>query len=435
MKIGIIAAIGIGLIALVVGGVALYMLYAQNIELRKLIHMQSATLGSLSSNVSRIREGVKNVSEGLNKFSSKVSTLNKKVQDLETVLNNLKGELATLKSNISNLKEGINESIDSLTSLIKSTRYPLSITDALGRSVTISHKPERIISTAPAITEILFLIGAGKQVVGVDQFSNYPPLVKQLKQNGSLKVIGGFSTINVEAILKLKPDLIIMTTGVQLKYAKVLTDMGLTVYVIKTGSVSDIFEDILTIGLITGHQNKAAKVVQEMSTIILDAREKVIDYLNQTGGNKVRVYYEIYPDYWTFGSGSFINDLIELAGGINIFSNVTRPYFIASPESVMKANPEVILVNYNYGQFGKPDKLLQRLKDRSGWGNITAFKLGRAYVISGELEDIIDRPGPRVAIAVDALAHILYPKAFGVVVPEVINESVLMSWGIPTSLG
>ena len=147
------------------------------------------------------------------------------------------------------------------------------------------------------------------------------------------------------------------------------------------------------------------------------------------------MYYEIYPDYWTIGSGSFINDLLQLAGGVNIFSNVTRPYFVASPESIVKANPEVVLVNYNYGQFGPPSKLIQRLRSRPGWSNLTAFKEGKVYVISKGLEDIIDRPGPRAALAVDALAHILYPDAFGVKVPEVINGTVLESWGVPTSLG
>ena len=429
------AAIGIGLIALIVSGVALYMLYAQSLEIRKLIHMQSAALSNLSSNVSKIREGVKNVSGGLKKFSSRVAAIDEKVQDLEAVLKNFRSELRTVKGNVSDLAGSINESIASLKSMIQESRYPFSITDALGRSVTINHKPLRIVSTAPSVTEMLFLIGGGKQVVGVDQFSNYPPIVQQLRKNGTLKVVGGFSTLNIEAILKLKPDLVVMTSGVQLKYAKELSDMGVTVYVVKTETVSDIFEDVLTLGLITGHQDNAAKVVQDMSNIILNTRGKVLNYLNQTGGKEAKVYYEIYPDCWTIGSGSFINDLIQLAGGVNIFSNVTRPYFIASPESVVKANPGVILVNYNYGQFGPPNKLLQRLEKRPGWGNITAFENDRAYVISGLLEDIIDRPGPRVAIAIDALAHILYPQAFSVKVPEVINESVLKAWGVPTSIG
>ena len=435
MRGGMVAAVALGIIALILSSSALYMLYVQNSELRDLISMQSSTLSGLSSNVSKLSGNVRNVSNGLSKFSSIIAAVNKKVKGLELIMKNLREELRNVKGNVSFLARDVNKSISSLKLMIEESRYPISVTDALGRSVTIMHRPARIVSTAPSITEVLFLIGAGKQVVGVDEFSNYPPEVQQLKKNGTIKVVGGFSTLNIEAILKLRPDLVVMTSGVQLRYAKELSDMGIAVYVIKTESLSDIFEDILTLGLITSHQDRAVKVVQEMSTIILKARERVLNYLNQTGGKKVRVYYEIYPDYWTIGSGSFINDLLQLAGGINIFSNITHPYFVASPESIVKANPEVILVNYNYGQFGPPSKLVQRLRSRPGWSNLTAFKEGRIYVISTELEDIIDRPGPRAALAVDALAHILYPNAFGVKVPEVINGTVLKSWGIPTSLG
>jgi len=428
-------AIAVGLIALIISGVALYMIHIQNAALRELINMQSATLSRLSSNVSKIREGVRSVGKGLSNFSSRISAINERVRNLENVLKSFRGELSSVKGDVNALAQSVNKSISKLRSLMAELRYPISVTDALGRSVTITHKPVRIVSTAPSVTEILFIIGAGKQVVGVDRYSNYPPIVQQLKKNGTLKVVGGFSTLSIEAILRLKPDLVVMTTGVQLRYAKELSDMGITVYVIKTSRVSDIFDDILTLGLITGHHDEAVKVVQEMSNIILNVREKVSAYLSKAGGRKVSVYYEIYPNYWTVGKGSFINDLIQLADGVNIFANITRPYFIASPESVVKANPSVVLINYNYGQFGTPDKLIHRLESRPGWHNITAFKHGRAYVVSDGLEDMVDRPGPRVAIAIDALAHILYPQAFGVKVPEVINETVLETWGVPTSIG
>ena len=459
--------LGVAIIALILSFVALGFMYWQNQSLKSLIAKQNEELNKLAqklgsieknlasnsgkiedigqkvssvasevssvkSSVSSVASNLQSVRSGLNSVQSNVKKLSNTVKSVTAEVKSLAERLASVTSNVTLIQDQIKV----VQKQVESMRYPLTLTDALGRQVTIPYKPQRIVSTAPSITEILFLVGAGSNVVGVDKFSNYPPVVKELVKNGTIKVVGGFSTLNIEAILMLKPDIVFMTTGVQERYAKELAGMGVTVFVLPSRDMADVFSDILTVGLITGHFNKALKVVEEMRNIITSTRLKVEEYLNKTGGKPVKVYYEIYPDYWTVGRTSFINDIITLAGGVNIFENETTSYFVASPEAVIAANPDVILMNYNYGYFGTVNDLIKRITSREGWANITAIKDGRIYVFSGVAEDIMVRPGPRAALAIALMARVLYPQAFGItVVPHNINETVMQEWGIPTSLG
>jgi len=461
------AIMGVAIIALILSFVALGFMYWQNQTLKSLITKQNEELSKLTqklgsiekniasnsgkienigqkvsnvvnevssvkSSINNVAGNLQNVQSGLNKVQGSVNKLNNAVKSVSAEVESLAKRLAGVTSNVTLLQD----QIKTVQEKVEAMKYPLTLTDALGRQVTIPYKPNRIISTAPSITEILFLVGAGNNVVGVDKYSNYPPVVKELVKNGTIKIIGGFSTLNIEAILMLKPDIVFMTTGVQERYARELAGMGITVFVLPTKDLSDVFSDVLTVGLITGHFNKALKVVEEMRNIIISTRLKVEEYLNKTGSKPVRVYYEIYPDYWTIGRSSFMNDIITLAGGINIFRNETASYFVASPEAVIAANPDVILMNYNYGYFGSVNDLIKRITSREGWSNITAVKDGRIYVFSGVAEDVMVRPGPRSALAVALMARVLYPQAFGItVVPHNINETVMEEWGIPTSLG
>ena len=467
MKGSTAAVIAAVIVALIVSFIALGLVYQQNQFLKSMLSRQSQEIQKLSSElssvknyVSQVSSGINSVKAGLNSVKGELSNVKSSVSQVRSAVERVKGSVSNVEKRVGSLSTSITaimsevksvsqalakvstnvttlrSEIRTLKEQVASMRYPLILTDALGRQVTIPAKPTRIVSTAPSITEILFLVGAGKNVVGVDKYSNYPPIVKKLEKNGTIKIVGGFSTVNIEAILMLKPDIVFMTTGVQEKFARELAGMGITVFVLPSRSMADVFSDILTVGLITGHFDKALKVVQEMRNIITSTRLKVEEYLNKTGQKPVKVYYEIYPNYWTVGGPSFINDIITLAGGVNIFENESRAYFVASPEAVIAANPDVILMNYNYGYFGSVKSLIKKIMSREGWANITAVKKGRIYVFCGVAEDIMDRPGPRAALAVALMARVLYPQAFGIThVPHAINETVMQEWGIPTSLG
>lgn len=425
MKSGISSALALAVIALIVSGVVFAITYSQIQELKGIISGQQTKLDEISSSVNSASDKLTGLEKSVNVVSGRIS-------DLQATIQSMGERLASVEGKVSAFEGVINE----LRFMIEESRYPMTFVDATGRSVTISKKPERIVSTAPSITEILFLIGAGKYVVGVDQFSNYPSVVQELKDNGTLTVVGGYSTINIELILGLKPDLVLMDAGLQERFAKQLSDMGLTVLVLKSSTISDVFSNILLLGAITGQTDNALSLVSEMRNVISNTHAKVIQYLNSTGGHELKIYYEIFPDYWTVGGTSFINDIISLAGGINVFANETQAYFVVSPEAVIAADPDIIIMNYNYGYYGSAEDLVNRVASREGWGNITAIASRKVYVLSGELEDIIVRPGPRSAIAVAALARIMYPEAFGIKeVPTEINGTILQSWGISTDVG
>lgn len=400
-----------------------------------------SNLSMVNNAVNEVRSSISSTNEKLSKLESKVAhiedalaNVNKSIDITWSKLNELNRLLFTVATNVSKVSlkySKLERSLIMLKEYVTSLKYPMAVTDALGRQVIITHEPERIVSAAPSITEILFAIGAGDKVVGVDEYSNYPPVVRELVKNGTIEVIGGFSTINIEKIALLRPDVVFLTTGIQEKFIKELASMGITVYVLSDKSIEDVFTDILVIGVIVNKADNAVKLVEELKARLMKTYLIVHEYLNKTNTQTLKVYFEVYPDYWTIGRDSFINDIIVLAGGKNIFSDVETPYFPASPEEIIIRNPDVILTTAMYGSFGPPENLVDRIKSREGWSNITSVKEGRIYVFKGALEDIMVRPGPRVVIAVEVLARVLYPRAFNISsIPNVIDDSVVKSWGI-----
>ncbi len=385
--------------------------------------------GASKEDVQSIAESVQQIQEAIANLSQAVAELNTKISQAQ----GLSEAVQNLSSSIDSLREYVREEIARLK---EELRYPLTLTDALGRSVTFTSPPERVVCTAPSATEIVFAVGAGDLVVGVDQFSNYPPEVVEGKESGRIAVVGGYSTINVEKVVELRPDVVFMTPGVQEKYVKALENLGVKVFVLWEGSIGDIYRSILTAGLITNHFDEAASLVQKISERIAATHAAVMKYLNATGQPPLKVYYELSLDYWTVGSGSFINDVIALAGGVNIFANESMPYFQASPEAIIEADPDAIITTGMGGWFGPPQQIINKIVSRPGWGNITAVKEGRVYVLNGTLEDILVRPGPRIAAAVEVMARVLYPQAFGLSeVPNIINDTVAQEWGIDLGTG
>jgi iron complex transport system substrate-binding protein len=401
----------------------------ENQAIKNEINTVRENIDSLNDNINEIITGLSNLSTQLSGVSSNLTT---NFTNLGVVVENLSRELAEIKANFSELSYELGQ----LNEVIDSLKYPITLTDGLGRQVIIPYRPERVVSVAPSITEILFMIGAGDRVVGVDQFSNYPPEVVELVSNGTIEVVGGFTTINIEKILLLNPDVVFMTTGIQEDYALKLASMGVTVIVLPEGTLSDVFQSILTVGLVMDEFDNALTLIQDLRNRITRTYQKVQIWLNETGEEPVKVYYEVYPDYWTFGKDSFINDVIELAGGYNIFGDEELGYFVASPEAIIQENPDIILTTSMYGSFGPPEDLIARISSRPGWSDISAVVNGRIYVFTGSIEDILVRPGPRVVIAIEVLARILYPEAFGIAsVPSVVDDEVITDWGISLELG
>jgi iron complex transport system substrate-binding protein len=275
--------------------------------------------------------------------------------------------------------------------------YGITIIDDWGRTVTIEKKPERIVSLAPVNTEILFALGLGTNVVGVTDFCNYPAEAVNKEK------VGGMTTVSVEKVINLNPDLVVALNLNGEETVDIIDDY-FPVLVIdqqKVTRIEDVFTRIELVGKITGEEEQATALVAEL-------RGRVESITNQMEGKeKVKVAYIVWHDpLWVTGSGNFQNDPIEKAGGDNIFSDI-EDWGTVSVETLIERNPDVIIVSGGHGVAEmKPYEFImtdERL------AVINARKNGRVCSMDA---DIINRPGPRIVEALEAVAHCLQPDLF-----------------------
>jgi iron complex transport system substrate-binding protein len=269
----------------------------------------------------------------------------------------------------------------------------------MGREVTLKAVPRRIVSLAPSNTEVLFAVGAGDQVVGVTKYCNYPPEAQTREQ------IGGFAadTISVETIVALEPDLVLAIGESQRPVIEALEQVGIPVVALMASTFDDVYANIEQVGELTGHQEEATQVVAEMQKRV-DTVTTVVAAIPQE--ERLPVFWEIWDEpLMTAGPSTFAGQAIELAGGVNIFADVTEDYPQVSAEEVVKRNPAVILGPDTHGDKLTPEQVIQR----PGWDQIEAVQEGRIHLIQG---DIVSRPGPRLAEGLEAVAHALYPDLF-----------------------
>lgn len=255
-------------------------------------------------------------------------------------------------------------------------------------------KKLRIISLAPSTTEILFALGLNAEIVGVSTFCNYPPEA-QAKEK-----IGTFSQPNIEKILFLKPDLVFCTGLEQAPAVRALEQLRIKVYVSDPANFQDLFRSILDIGRLTQRESEAESLVAKIKAVIgeIGARVSVVPE-----DRRPRVFVEIWNEpLMTAGKDSFMNELIALAGGVNIAFDARRPYSYFNPECVIKRNPDFILLTYMVAAGNARDSL----KSRLGWEKISAVKNGRIY--NDISSDVLLRPGPRLAEGLRQLHKRLY---------------------------
>ena len=285
----------------------------------------------------------------------------------------------------------------------------ISVIDDVGRNVTITeYPPKRIVSLEPGCTEILFALGLGDKVVGVDEFSDYPPEVQERVKAGNLTVVGSFGgAFNVEAIMGLQPNLILATGGIQhlIGVIEELEGLGLPVVVIYPKGVDGVFSDILLVGEITGQMDEADSLVTNMGKRIRGVTDKTQNL------PRPRVYIEYFFNggYWSYGSESFASELIYMAGGINVFAGYAGKYLSTSTEEVLKADPELIIISK--GSMAEACGLSpEEIRERSAWNEVYAVRNDQIYEID---EDFIVRTSPRIVDGLEALAKIIHPEEFG----------------------
>jgi len=282
---------------------------------------------------------------------------------------------------------------------------PISVIDDVGRNVTITgYPPERIVSLAPSCTEILFALGLGDKVVGVDEFSDYPLEVQERVEAGDLTTVGSFAEISMELVVGLEPDLILATGGVQRVVVESLEGLGQPVVVLYPKKFAGILETISLVGKATGQIDEAEAIVADMQK----RAQEIVDKTQDAPRPRVYVEYFFNGGYWSFASESFTDELIYMAGGINVFSEFAKQYISTSTEEVLMTNPEIIIISK--GAMAISSGLTPEIiKERPGWSEIYAVQNDQIYEIE---ESIISREGPRLIEGLEELAKIIHPELF-----------------------
>ncbi len=265
--------------------------------------------------------------------------------------------------------------------------FPTNVTDHQGKSVTIAKRPERIVSIGPSNTEFLFALGAGDRVVAVDDFSDEPAAAKAKAKVGGVKP-------NVEKIVSLKADLVV-SLRISDGSLERIAGQGIPVLVMDARSIGDIARTAVALGTATG--TDGATLASSIDNGVEAIRAKT------AGVTKRRVFHEVDASdptkLFTAGPGSFINELIELAGGINVAAKATSPFPQISPEEVIKADPEIIVLG-DAGYGVTVDQVLAR----PGWSAITAVRTKRIVPADPNL---FHRAGPRIVQAAEEYLKIV----------------------------
>jgi len=265
-------------------------------------------------------------------------------------------------------------------------------TDEAGRRVTVPKDPRRIVSLAPSVTEILFALGLEERVVGVTEFSNYPP------EAADKPKVGSFVRLNAERILDLKPDLAVGTVdGNRLELVRLLEDAGVAVYAVNPQSVEGMIRTVAVLGTVCGVEEKGDALARHL-------RARLARVAERTGTSKrPRVFLQINTrPIMSVNRNTLHHDVIRLAGGDNVIADFAVPYPRVSLEEVLSRRPDVILISSmeRGGAFEEARKAWFR------WPSIPAVRTGRVHLIDS---DLIDRPSPRVIQGLEAMASLLHP--------------------------
>ena len=250
----------------------------------------------------------------------------------------------------------------------------------------------RYVSLAPSTTEILFALGVGEELVGVSTYCDYPP------EAHSKPTVGDFSQPNMEKIASLKPDRVFCTGLEQSPTIDSLKKLGMPVCVSNPMNLTELYDSIREIGALVNRPEKARELVDSMRRGVEECRAKAL-----RAGKRPKVFFEVWSNpLMTAGKGSFIDELIGIAGGINVCHETLRPYCRVSEETVIHNDPDVIVLLCMVD--ANP---VERLRKRLGWENISAVRNKRVY---NDIDrDTLARPGPRLVDGLRELQKRLYP--------------------------
>jgi iron complex transport system substrate-binding protein len=260
-------------------------------------------------------------------------------------------------------------------------------------SARSSSSGQRIVSLAPSVTETLFALGAGDEVVGVSQYCDYPPSVRQLPR------VGSFITPNIEAIAALRPTLVVgLATASDLREIRALRAMGIATLMVDDGSVAAIEQSIMAIGDHIGRGGHAHELVHALREQVDAVRQRLRDQPRRS----VLMVVGHQPMV-AVGRGTFLDELLTLADASNIAAVSDQAWPRLSVEYIIASRPEVILD----GQMGTDPST-----PGSFWSNYPTIPAVQNHRVLGYPDDPTLHPGPRIGITLDQLARLIHPAAF-----------------------
>jgi iron complex transport system substrate-binding protein len=271
--------------------------------------------------------------------------------------------------------------------------------DGAGQTIRLARPAQRIVSLAPSNTELLFAIGAGAQMVGRDEFSDYPEAAKALPA-----IATGMGKLNTEAVVALEPDLILAAEITSPDQVETLRGLGFTVFVvINPDDFEGLYGNVLSLGTLTGRGTQAQGLADELRDRVTAVGQKL-----SSATTSPRVFYELDgtdpTKPWTSGPGTFLDLLIRAAGGTNVGAVLSSQFAQISSEELVRQDPQVILLGDTaYGTT------IEGVSARAGWATMTAIKRKAVFPFD---DNLVSRPGPRMVDGLEQLARLIHPELF-----------------------
>jgi len=275
----------------------------------------------------------------------------------------------------------------------------IQIVDDLGRTLTLSAPATRIVSLIPAATEILFEIGAGDQVVGRTQYGTHPPEAIEVPD------VGAGIRPSAEVVLARAPDAVVLFAGADNRAAVAEFErLGIPTLALYHNSFRDLERNIERLGALSGHPAEAAETVARIRTELADVAALTRE------ATRISVYYDLWANPpITIGAGSYLDSLVRVAGGSNVFGDLPEPSPQVSLEAIVVRDPVLVLVPVESGSIRNSPA------ERQGWAVIPAVRDDRVRNVEA---DLLHRLGPRIGEAAVALAIAIHPELAGRLTPR-----------------
>lgn len=278
---------------------------------------------------------------------------------------------------------------------IPASTFPQTVTDSRGVRLDLAAPPRRIVSLSPGVTEMLFAVGAGAQVVATDRFSDYPTEAARTTKLD-------YSQPSAEAAVGLAPDLVIMTTRQESQVEQFRALRLPVLFMEEPRSLATVVESARLYGRITGHAAGGDRLAATLQARI----DRVTAQLPP--GDGPRVFYELSPELHTVAPESFIGSMLTLLRARNVAQGARTAFPQLSAETVIAADPQVILLADAGARSGSQSAAT--VAARPGWGGIEAVRTRRIVELDA---DTVNRPGPRIVDGFEAIARALYPATGG----------------------